>query len=117
MEKETLNEALEKTFTSIKEYKEFKNHLNKLFYNLNRIFPLDTAVIILNKILNFDLSFLKKNLENIESDKIFNPFITQRGGNKYNYIIDPKNYEKIPISSKKAKYIIIKYISNLLNHF
>ena len=43
MEKETFDEAIEKTFTSIKEYRELRVHLYNLYHNLNRIFPMDTS--------------------------------------------------------------------------
>lgn len=116
MEKETFDEAIEKTFTSINEYKELKLHLYNLYHNLNRIFPMDTSILILNKILNFDLSFLNRILVPVESNRIFRPFITQNGGKNYNYIIHPRNYNKIPVYSKRGKKIIIKYIENLLYH-
>ena len=116
MEKETLNEALEKTFSSIREFKDFKNNLRSLYFNLNRIFPIDISLIILTKILNFDLSFLNKILLPLENKNFLQPFITQKGGCTYSYIIHPKTKKKISIQSKTARKIIIKYITNLLYH-
>ena len=33
--------------------------------------------------------------------------------NKYSYIYDPENYEKIGINSKKGKTLIIKYLESI----
>ena len=120
MEKETFYEALNNNISSIKHFKEFKESLKLFIEHINRIFPIETTYILLNKVFNIDINILKglnKDIDKyIEKSEIIKPFTYHTGGiYKFTNIINPLTKKEIPINSREGKYIILNYIKCIID--